>query len=128
MQTKNVVEKGKSVFEVLGELPYRPGTKEYTQKIREAFKENVQSIEVNCFGLQEDHYEILEKVTVHKVRIFNEKVGQWQIVDMIEYEDLCGICGSLMLVRAIKGSTWLAFCSKKCWEKFDQLRKEDSGE
>jgi hypothetical protein len=46
---------------------------------------------------------------------------------MIEYLDKCTICGRLMLVRAIVGTTWLACCSEKCyeeWEKHESKRIE----
>lgn len=120
MQTKNEPTK-KNLFEIIGKLPYRLGTEERTQKMREVREKNIPPIEVNCFGLPKDKYEILGVKKVRQVRVFNEVMGYWQIVDAVEYEDLCPICGTLMLVRAIRGSTWLALCSEECTQKYNAL-------
>jgi hypothetical protein len=60
-------------------------------------------------------------------RRYNDKLKTWQPEPMIEYLDKCTICGRLMLVRAIVGTTWLACCSEKCyeeWEKHESKRIE----
>lgn len=100
-------------------MAYRLGSEKRSQRMKEAIQNKEIPIEVNCIGT--DKYEILSKQVV--IRYFNEKLGIWQEHPGVEYRDICPICGRLMLVRAIKGTTWLALCSKKCYEKFDQLKE-----
>lgn len=54
------------------------------------------------------------------IMVYNEKMETWQAEPLIEYSDVCPICLKLLLVRAIAGSTWLACCSKECYEKWNQ--------
>ena len=106
--------------EVFDKLPYRFGSEAWKLRRKQAFDKGEKPKEVNCFGT--DKFEIVGKRLV--VKVFNEKLGVWQEHIGVEYVDVCCICGSLMLVRAIRGTTWLALCSKECYEKFDKLRKE----
>ena len=93
-------------------------------KRKEAFeraRENKETpIEVNCLGSKD--FKIGSKQTFIRVSI-KRSDGGWQDYDGMEYEDLCPVCLKLMLVRAIRGSTWLACCSKECYEKYADYQK-----
>jgi hypothetical protein len=90
-------------------------------------------VEVNCFGVQEGKYIITDRKMLFSthypakpedfkeykvVLIYNDKLKTWEAHPMIEYIDKCPVCGRLMLVRAIAGTTWLACCSEKCYEEY----------
>jgi hypothetical protein len=98
-------------------------------------------IEVNCLGVPKGKYKITDKKMVFSwhypakpesfkeyrvVMIYNEKLGTWEPKPLIEYIDSCPICGKLMLVRAIAGTTWLACCSEKCYEEWDRRNKKEA--
>jgi hypothetical protein len=116
----SITEKGKQTLSYLDKLPFRMGSDAWKQRLEEAKKNTETPKEINCFFGSK--YEILGRQLI--VRIFNEKIQHWQEQIAVEYQDICPICGSLMLVRAIQGTTWLALCSKECYEKYDALRKE----
>ena len=116
----SITEKGKTAFAYINKLPFAPGSEAWSQRLKEAKAKNEQLKEVNCTGTTK--FEIVgRKLTL---RIYNEKIQHWQEVIGVEYEDVCPVCGILMLVRAVQGSTWLALCSKECYEKYDALKKE----
>jgi len=56
----------------------------------------------------------------HMVEIFNEKIGAWQYCPCNETIVRCPVCGKPMKCFYIPGTTWLACCSKECYEKFDE--------
>jgi len=100
------------------DLPYMPGTKAWKQKWQEAMKNREEAIEVNCFGTKQ--YKIRHGLVVE---LFNEKLGIWQEYPGVEHNEICPVCGRVMLVRAIKGTTYLACCSKECYKKYLEWRK-----
>ena len=120
LQSLGVKRLGKNEFAYLEKLPFRMGSDAWNQRLKEARTKNEKPKEVNCIGTTK--FEIVgRKLTL---RIFNEKIQHWQEVIGVEYQDVCPVCGTLMLVRAVQGSTWLALCSKECYEKYDALKKE----
>ena len=106
--------------EVYVNLPYRFGTDKYRERFKQALKNKEKPVEVNCFGT--NNYKIIDS---HRVRVQHDD-GHWLTYEYVEYQDICPVCGRLMLVRAIKGTTWLALCSEECYRKFDMLMKEAS--
>jgi hypothetical protein len=107
-------------FAYLEKLPFRIGSDAWKQRLKEARKNKEKAKAINCFSASK--YEILGRRLT--VRIFNEKTQHWQEEIAVEYHEICPICGSLMLVRAIQGTTWLALCSTECYEKYAALKKE----
>jgi len=101
-------------------LPFMPGSNAWKHRFREAMERGEKPVEVNCFG--DMRYELVGYAPI--VRIYNEKMGRWEDHIGVEYRDICPVCGRLMLVRAIKGTTWLALCSEECYRKFDELRRK----
>lgn len=87
--------------------------------IAAALKAEEQPVEVNCTGVPKDKIRNIQKVL--SAEILNEKTGHWQKVELTEYIDACPICGKLMKVRAIIGTTWIAAC---CSEHSEQALKE----
>jgi len=106
--------------------------KEYDWRNFEKDKEN--AILVRCFGVDDDKVRNIgaEKpvqlwrkgkfVTemTKTVEILNEKIGKgiWQNYPLVDYYDACPVCGKLMRVQAIRGTTWLACCSKDCYTTY----------
>ena len=109
-----------SLPEVYEKLPYRFGTDKYRERFKQALESGEKPVEVNCFGSH--NYKIIDS---HHVKI-QDKYGYWLTYEYVEYQDICPVCGRLMLVRAIRGTTWLALCSEECYRKFDKLMKEVS--
>lgn len=88
--------------------------------LTEAIKRGDEPIPVNCTGVSEDKIRNIKKVL--SAEIFNDKVGRWQKVELTEYLDACSICGRLMKVRAIVGTTWIpACCEEHTKHIFDTL-------
>lgn len=87
--------------------------------IAAALKAEEEPVFVDCTGVSEDNIRNIYKVL--SAEIFNEKTGNWQKVELTEYLDACPICGKLMKVRAIVGTTWLAAC---CPEHSGQALKD----
>ena len=116
----SLTESGEKLHEFLEKLPFRIGSDAWKKRLEEARTNNEQAKEVNCFfGAK---YEILDRQLI--VNIFNEKTQHWREEIAVEYNDVCPICGTLMLVKAIKGTTWLALCSKECYDKYKKLKEE----
>lgn len=84
----------------------------------EAINRNDTPVEINCCGKFRN---IRKSLTAE---IYNEKTGQWYDTNIVEYRDVCPICGKLMLVRAVCGSTWLACCSEDCYNNYFEKRNE----
>jgi len=86
-------------------------------------------VEVPCFGTPT--YELSGPRGRRIARVWNEKIGKWQLLSypgrpkLTEYFDLCPVCHTPMFVTAIKGSTYLACCSERCYEAW--FRKEEEG-
>jgi hypothetical protein len=122
-------------------LPYGPG-KESLEACRKRWAEvranNEKPVEVNCFGTKK--YELgrlyvdsLATDEVGKlnglihVRVYNDKISHWMEEDAIQYPELCPVDGKFMLVRAIRGTTWIACCGEKCyavWMEYHKIWEE----
>jgi hypothetical protein len=98
------------------------------------------TVEVNCIPCKEWKIEKDKKITVSLVApatrpdmfkeypvimVFNEKIKSWEACPLIEYKKPCPICKTMMLVRAIAGTTWLACCSHDCYELYFKRKKEE---
>ena len=97
---------------------------------------------IQCFGLPEDKIRnvgLVRSVAVvqhHKfvtvrcktVEAFNDEIGHWQVYGIVDYLDKCPICGKLIRVQAVKGTTYLACCSKECYEKYELKNSKDEGD
>lgn len=109
---------GKVRMQFHEKLPFRHGSAAWKKRMKEAMKSSSESAKViNCFGTEK--FEVLGRQLI--VKIFNDKVERWEEHIGVEYHDVCAICGTFMLVRAIKGTSWLALCSQKCYEKYKEL-------
>jgi len=100
---------------------------------RKAIARGDKPIEINCFGVPKEKYQIRsDQTTTYSncyparpedfreykvVMIFNDKLQTWQACPMVEYLDACPVCLKLMLVRAVAGTTWIAACSEECSKK-----------
>jgi len=60
----------------------------------------------------------------HMVEVWNEKLNAWQCYPCNEAILNCPVCGKPMRCFYIPGTTWLACCSKECYEKFDAKVRE----
>jgi len=98
----------------LDKLPFKLGSDARRERYKEAFEKNEKPIEVNCISLKD--VQIVRGEVVF--RGLNEKTGRIEEWPGFEYLDICPICGKLMLIRVIKGTTWLALCSKECYERY----------
>lgn len=79
-----------------------------------------EAVVVTVFGT--DKFEMLGERTIIRTKIFNDKINQWQHHDCRFYYSICSICGKLMKVVFIPGTSWLAACSRKCYEEMDKIR------
>jgi len=104
------------------EMPYKLGTEARKKRLIEAMEKGEKPVEVNCVPGQ---WEFLGNL--RPVRFFNEKTGRWEDQVIIEYLDVCPFCGKLMLVRALKGTTWLGLDSPECYEKWKEYWKSIKG-
>ncbi len=92
-----------------------------TEERWEHYKDKMEEAkEVTVFGT--DKYEIVGEQTTMEVRIFNDKIDRWQHYDCRFYYGICPICGTLMKVIYIPGSSWLAACSEECYGEMDRIR------
>ena len=95
--------------------------------LTEALERRDEPIFVNCTGVPDDKIRNIQKVL--SAEIFNEKIGHWQKVELAEYIDACSICGKLMRVRAIVGTTWVPACCKEHTKQIlDELVNRRQGE
>lgn len=90
---------------------------------------------VDCFGTEK--YKVLKtrvkrrvyypdgpERSFRTVRVYNEKLGIWVTEPMVEHFTRCPVCGKLIFVRAIFGTTYVATCSDKCTKKLMKKAKE----
>jgi hypothetical protein len=96
-------------------------------------------VEVNVFGVPQDKFKLHRDVRInyniggglrlsqHMVEIFNEKLGTWQCCPCNEAVVNCPVCGKPMRCFYIPGTTWLACCSRECYQKFDEKVRELGG-
>jgi len=116
---------------------YMPGSEIWEKRLKEALKKNEKPIEIFCFGT--DKFELIRGIGMpynygyrtrrskHTVKVFNEKLGTWQRYPCNDYLDVCPVCGRLMCVYYIPGTTYLACCSKECYEKYARMEKSMFG-
>jgi len=115
-----------------------PSWEEQRKALKDAIMRRDKPIECNCIPYKKWKIEKDRKITVSTVYpakpeyfheytvilVFNEKLETWQAEPLVECKNVCPVCLKLMLVRAIAGTTWLACCSKECYEKYKKLRKK----
>jgi len=105
------------------ELPYLFDPEIINKRWKEIKKNKEIPQECNCIPAKD--YKISKGLTIS---VKNEKLGGIWIDHVgIEHMDLCPVCGTLLLVRAIKGTTYLACCSKKCYDKYFEYIKKKEG-
>ena len=114
-----------------------PSWEEQREALADATVRGDEIIECNCIPYKKWKLRKDVKITVSDVypaklenfheypviMVFNEKLETWQANPLVEYRAVCPVCLKLMLVRAIAGTTWLACCSKECYEKYEQVKK-----
>jgi len=101
------------------ELPYGLGT-EAREKRWEEIKENKETATVvSCFETKDY---VIKREGYIVVEMLDEELGKKQLYIAKEYYDICPICGNLMLVRAIVGTTYFALCGKECYKKYKGLK------
>jgi len=119
-------------------IPKILSLKERGKLLREALERGDKPIIVNCFGNRKYKLFPNKKITLTThypakpedfreyklILYYNERLGTWVAWGYIEYYDVCPVCGKLMLVRAMVGTTWVACCSKKCYEKWFEWYKK----
>lgn len=102
-----------------GITPELPSFDEVVNATKEARERGDKPIEINCLGSK--NFKIGSKQTFISITIYDEN-GHGTKYDGIEYEDACPVCLKLMLVRAIRGSSWLACCSDECYQKYKEWK------
>ena len=114
-----------------------PSWEEQRKALKDAIMRGDKPMECNCIPYKKWKIEKDKKITVSNVypakpenfheypviMVFNEKLKTWQADPLVEYKNVCPVCLKLMLVRAILGTTWLACCSKECYEKYNQVKE-----
>jgi hypothetical protein len=81
-------------------------------------------IEVRCFDVPDED---IRNLTEDRVEIRNPKSKRWQEHQIVHSFEECPVCGKYMHVLAVKGTSWLAFCSKECGEKFAKMEPRVGG-
>lgn len=109
-------------------------------KMAEQIKKGVEPQIVTCIL---GEFKIMGKATEIKTRrgtnikyldeylpvdVFNKGTGIWQRYKAVEHYGACPVCGKLLLVRAIKGSTYFYACNKEHteqgWKEHLELMKK----
>jgi len=118
-------------------IPYLPGSEPWKKRFEEALKKGEKPVEVFVFGTENFkllkgvpryyHYGFKSRRSDHAVKIYNEKLGTWQYYPCNEYLDVCPVCGKLMKVFYIPGTTYLACCSEQCYKKYEEFSKSMFG-
>ncbi len=102
------------------DLPFSLDSKA-TKERYEYYKDKMnEAILVTVFGT--DKFDMLGERTIVRTKIYNDKINQWQEYDCRFYYGICPICGKLMKVVFIPGTTWLVACSRECYGEMDQIR------
>lgn len=116
-----------------------PDMKTVWQKTDELIKQNAPIKEINCipnkkWKLRKDlkttfcgHYP--NKPEDYKsypvIMVWNEYFKSYRPEPLIEYKEACPVClKTLMLVRAVAGTTWLACCCEDCYKKYRKWKEE----
>ena len=73
---------------------------------------------INCFGTKK------YRLSIGGVQVWNEKLGQWTSYPYVQHFSKCPVCGKLIFVRAIKGTTYIGLCSEECSKKLEKKEKE----
>jgi len=114
---------------------------ERAKLLKEALKRGDKPIEVNCFGNRKYKLYPNKKITLTThaparpedfreyklILLWNEKLKTWESWGYVEYLDVCPVCGRLMLVRALPGTTWIACCGEDCYKKWFEWYKKAFG-
>jgi len=79
---------------------------------------------VKCFGVPDEK---TRNLTRDKVEIFQPETNTWREYQIVHSFEDCPVCGKPMHVLAIKGSTWLACCSKECGDKLAEKERQLGG-
>jgi len=79
--------------------------------------------EITVFGSEK--FKLIKGVTMGYVKIFNDRINDWQNYPCRDYYDICSVCGNLMHVYYVPGTTYLTACSKKCYEFIFELQKNE---
>ncbi len=86
--------------------------------------EKAEMVEIKCFGVPDESIRNLTKDTVE---IRHQETGVWSEYKILhDFED-CPVCGKSMHVLAIRGSTWIACCSQKCYDELDEKKRQLGG-
>jgi len=104
-------------------LPFGLDSEARKEKWKEYGTDRSNAVDVHIFGT--DKFRLHKGETMGYVRIFNEKLQVWQNESCHDYFGICPICGKLMHVYVIPGTTYVATCSKECTEQTLKLMKED---
>jgi len=80
---------------------------------------------IYCFGT--DRFEIVRGIESAYVKVWNDKLRMWQTCPLCDCITKCPVCGKDMHVYYIPGTTWLALCSDRCSQRFDEKVKELGG-
>jgi len=97
-------------------LRFEVGTEPWEKRLREALEKGEKPVNVYCFGTKEF------KILGNRVRLFRR--GRWFEYECKDYYDVCPVCGRLMHVYYIPGTTFLACCSEECYKKYEQISEE----
>jgi len=73
---------------------------------------------VYCFGTNQ--FRIIKGKESAYVKIYNPKLKYWMDYPLHDYIDECPTCGKPIHIFYIPGTTYLACCSKECYEEYDK--------
>ena len=104
-------------------LPFGLDSEARKKKWEEYGTNRIGAIDVHVFGT--DKFQLQRGSTMGYVRIFNEKLNIWQNEPCHDYYDICSVCGKLMHVYVVPGTTYIAACSKECYNFIGKLMKEE---
>jgi len=81
-------------------------------------------IEVKCFGVPAED---IRNLTKDSVELRHQQTRVWREYKICHSFEDCPVCGKAMHVLVVKGSTWLALCSKECEDKFAEKQRQLGG-
>ena len=86
--------------------------------------EKTEMIEIKCFGVPDED---IRNLTKDAVEIRHQKTRVWRRYEIVHSLEDCSVCGKPLHLLVIKGSTWLACCSKECGDKFAEKERQLGG-
>ena len=107
-------------------LPFGLGTEARRKRYKECAEDHSGAIVVHLFGT--DKFRFVEGWTMAYIQIFNEKLNVWQNEACTDYYDICSVCGKLMHIYVVPGTSYIAACSKECTEQILKLIREEKPE